>query len=257
MDKKLIISFAIFLFSLACSGFLFLQPVFGTDSKVIKVDISKQKIELWEENDLIKEYDISSGATGSPTPTGNFKIYNKEPMTFSERYDCWLPFWLAFTPDSKYGFHELPICLVSNEAERKGMDSLGENSSNGCVRMGIGDAQDLYQWAEIGTKVIIFREEEEEAENNGSWCYSFKRNLWLGSRGEDVRFLQAALKEEGVFPEEQALSGWFGPVTQGAVRDFQMKYKEDILIPWGFSQGTGFVGLTTKSKLNLIYDCQK
>jgi hypothetical protein len=33
---------------------------------------------------------------------------------------------------------------------------------------------------------------------------------------------------------------------------FQEKYKKEILSPWGLEKGTGFVGRTTREKLNQI-----
>ncbi len=82
-------------------------------------------------------------------------------------------------------------------------------------------------------------------------CEGFLRNLRMGMSGEDVKCLQKILKEEEVYPEGK-ITGYFGPLTFNAVIRFQEKYKDEILAPWGLKKGTGFVGETTRKKLNQI-----
>jgi len=59
------------------------------------------------------------------------------------------------------------------------------------------------------------------------------------------------LTDSGIGSPGQETS-FFGPLTKAAVIRFQEKYAESILSPWGFASGTGFVGRTTKQKLNSI-----
>ncbi len=88
-----------------------------------------------------------------------------------------------------------------------------------------------------------------------SWCHDFLIDLKYQQAGEDIKALQAALRKEGLFRE--APTGYFGPITLQSVKLFQEKYFNDILAPWGFKKGTGFVGYTTRMKLNQIYGCEK
>jgi len=45
-------------------------------------------------------------------------------------------------------------------------------------------------------------------------------------------------------------TNYFGPLTYKTVIKFQEKYTKDVLLPWGFKKGTGYVGKTTLLKIN-------
>lgn len=82
--------------------------------------------------------------------------------------------------------------------------------------------------------------------------FEFKSDLKLNSKGTEVQELQRCLaKFPDVYPEGE-ISGYFGRKTEEAVKKFQEKYGEEILKPWGFSQGTGLVSKTTRQKLNEV-----
>ena len=66
------------------------------------------------------------------------------------------------------------------------------------------------------------------------------RNLYVGSAGDDVRWLQDFLVKEGVYPEAR-ITGYFGSLTRSAVVQFQQKY--------GIFPQIGYVGLKTRSKI--------
>lgn len=70
----------------------------------------------------------------------------------------------------------------------------------------------------------------------------FVSNLRLGSRGEEVRMLQAKLRELGYFTYPTD-TGSFGPATRAALREFQKDQ--------GLSQ-VGFVGPGTRAALNSL-----
>ena len=81
---------------------------------------------------------------------------------------------------------------------------------------------------------------------------TFESRLEKGSEGDEVELLQKCLSR---FPEiypEGEVSGTFGSKTEEAVIRFQELYKEEILDPWEFTEGTGIVSKTTGSKLNEI-----
>lgn len=80
--------------------------------------------------------------------------------------------------------------------------------------------------------------------------FQFKSDLKKGSQGSQVRELQKCLaKDPDVYPEGET-SGVFGEATKRAVIRFQEKYREEILNPSGFKEGTGLVSKATRAKLN-------
>jgi hypothetical protein len=85
-------------------------------------------------------------------------------------------------------------------------------------------------------------------------CQKIERNLYYGLMNDpEVRCLQQFLKSQGpeIYPEG-LVTGNFLNLTKSAVIRFQEKYKEEILKPLGLEFGTGFVGPSTRSKINQL-----
>ncbi|MDO8564971.1 MAG: hypothetical protein Q7R88_03180 [bacterium] len=80
-------------------------------------------------------------------------------------------------------------------------------------------------------------------------------SLGLGrdNNPEQVLRLQVFLKT--VAGIDTPVTGIFDAQTEAAVRIFQARYPADILAPWGLTEPTGFVGVTTKRKINELLGC--
>jgi len=114
---------------------------------------------------------------------------------------------------------------------------------------------------DLMAQIVALQAQLTEAEGGtavtGCTITSFDRALKVGMSGDDVKCLQIVLNTAS--DTQVASSGvgspgnetsYFGPLTQGGVIKFQEKYASDILASWGLTSGTGFVGSTTRAKLN-------
>lgn len=119
--------------------------------KKLQVKLGKTQRLYYYLGDLeLGSFPISAGKASTPTPTGSFKILNKYPKAWSS-YGLWMPYWLGLG-NGRFGFHELPIWP---NGYREGANHLGIPVSHGCIRLGIGPAEFLYNWVDIATPVEI------------------------------------------------------------------------------------------------------
>jgi ABC-type transport system substrate-binding protein len=82
--------------------------------------------------------------------------------------------------------------------------------------------------------------------------FKFERTLVVGSQGNEVTELQKCLAKDSEIYPDGTVSGYFGSKTKEAIINFQEKYKEDVLEPFGLTSGTGSVRGKTREKLNEI-----
>ncbi len=122
-------------------------------NKSIYIDLSHQKLEQRLDGVSIGTYIVSTGKPGMPTPVGSFKVLNKTLRAWSKSAKLWMPYWMAFSGRG-HGIHELPEWPGG---KKEGANHLGRPVSHGCVRLGVGPAKTMYDWAPIGTPVIIER----------------------------------------------------------------------------------------------------
>ena len=128
------------------------EPVY-TGSKYILVDISEQHLYAYEGDALVYSFVASTGMNNA-TRTGHFSVLNKIPNAYGATWDIWMPNWLGiyWSGTLQNGIHALPI--MSNGA-RLWSGYLGTPISYGCVVLGVNEAEQLYNWADIGTPVVI------------------------------------------------------------------------------------------------------
>ncbi len=86
---------------------------------------------------------------------------------------------------------------------------------------------------------------------------AFTANLKPGFIGNKAKQLQIFLNSDSDTRLAESGLGspgketnFFGSLTKAAVIKFQEKYSKYILAPWNLTKGTGFVGRTTKAKIN-------
>lgn len=122
-------------------------------TKSFRVDVgAAQTLSYYLDDIKLGSFKVSSGKSSTPTPLGTFKVINKHPKAWSP-FGLWMPYWVGLGT-GRFGFHELPMWP---SGYREGENHLGIPVSAGCIRLGIGPAQFIYDFAEIGMLVEIVR----------------------------------------------------------------------------------------------------
>ncbi len=117
------------------------------EGKVIAVDLTKLHEYLYENGELVYSAKISPGINNW-TPTGTFKIYaktKKQKMSGPGYYLPNVPNILWFKGD--YSIHGVYWHNDFGIRPR----------SHGCVGQSLEDAEWVYDWAEVGTPVVIYK----------------------------------------------------------------------------------------------------
>lgn len=119
--------------------------------KRIAITLATQTLKYYLGPKEIGSFPVSSGKASTPTPVGTFAIQDKKPRAWSAHAHLYMPWWMPFI-GTQFGIHELPEWP---NGVKEGQGHLGTPVSGGCVRLGIGPAKTLYDWAEVGTEVDI------------------------------------------------------------------------------------------------------
>lgn len=129
-------------------------------AQYIEIDISQQKLFTFKNGNIVKTYRVSTGKD-YPTPVGSFKILNKTGLGFSSIYNVWMPYWMGFEFSKElhayFGIHELPYFYSGRNKIQRPREFIGAPNTGGCVALDIGDAKEVYQFADIGTPVVIYQ----------------------------------------------------------------------------------------------------
>jgi len=114
-------------------------------SKMIDVDLTAQRVTLYDNDQQVKSIVCSSGSMATPSLTGTYAVYAKADKV-DMRGEGYLapnvPWVLMFNGD--YTIHG-----------NYWATSFGTPTSHGCVGLPLPDAEYLYNWTPIGTIVAI------------------------------------------------------------------------------------------------------
>ncbi|MFH1668106.1 MAG: Ser-Thr-rich GPI-anchored membrane family protein [Candidatus Komeilibacteria bacterium] len=133
---------------------------------------------------------------------------------------------------------------------------------------------------QLMAQILVLQEQIKEAQGTPSvaWCHTFNTNLRIGDGGmdggsrsadnidNDITALIKALSKENFLDYDQVVQSgtagssiratYFSETVASAVVGFQEEYKDEVLTPWKLVRGTGYVGSSTRTKLNQLYGCE-
>jgi LysM repeat protein len=123
-------------------------------AKRILVDLSEQHLYAYQGDTLVYSFVASTGMWKSPTQTGTFSVLNKLPNAYASTWGLQMPYWMGiyWSGGLQNGIHALPI--LSN-GQQLWAGYLGTPISYGCIVLGTYEARLLYEWADVGTTVVV------------------------------------------------------------------------------------------------------
>jgi lipoprotein-anchoring transpeptidase ErfK/SrfK len=147
------------------------MPKLPLQNKRIVVDLDRQMLYAYENNQLVFSWAISSGQDNAPTSPGIYQILNHNETAYgSSSTLCdaaglvcgqWEMSWFMgiyeVQPGLVNGFHG--AVLLPNGNYLGGEYNVGAPYTFGCVMSQDSNAKLLYDWAEVGTVVEIISSE--------------------------------------------------------------------------------------------------
>lgn len=124
--------------------------------KLITIDLSEQNMYVTLGDYLVRKFRVSSGLPSKPTPVGNFSILLKQEVRIGSKPPHFIMPKFQMFKAGGFGLHALPSLandrgIFWTEAKR----DIGRPVSHGCVRVLSDEAAWLFEFTDIGTKVII------------------------------------------------------------------------------------------------------
>lgn len=132
-----------------------LLPLPVIPNKRIVVDISSQRMTVYENGEVRNTYVVSTGIASSPTMAGVFQVQTHEINAYATNWDLYMPHFMGIYeawPGFMNGIHGLPLL---SSGTRLWASTLGAPASYGCIILDLGAAEDLYYWAEDGVVIEI------------------------------------------------------------------------------------------------------
>lgn len=123
-------------------------PEIAQEGRVIVANLEQMKVWTYENGSPIKEYTIlSKGKPGSAweTPTGSYDVVYKAQNHLSSIGGVYMPYSMQFF--GNFFIHGWPYYVNGTPVP--------EGYSGGCIRMADADAQELFEFAEVGTPLVI------------------------------------------------------------------------------------------------------
>lgn len=122
--------------------------------KMLEVDLVSKQMWAYEKGQLVNSWPISAGAPETPTPIGQFKIYSKLRVQDMRGFNA--DGTRYFQPNVKWVNYFLPGGYAVHGNYWRPLSWFGaRNSSHGCVSLPDNQAKWVYEWAPIGTTVIV------------------------------------------------------------------------------------------------------
>ena len=132
----------------------------GNSGSGRRVVYSKPRQRVWtveEDGTVSKTHLVSGRLTWNQPLPGTYKVFSRSMYTCNIKNPaiCWrymVRFAIGGDEGDNIGFHEIP---KKNGVPVQSVSQLGTPLSGGCVRQSTPDAIYMWNWAPVGTKVVV------------------------------------------------------------------------------------------------------
>lgn len=116
--------------------------------------VTAQRVWLVNDDGSLLGTWLVSGRAGEPNP-GSYAVFSRSRHARAQRPGITMEFMVRFarTPGLPIGFHAIPV--NRRGAQIQSIEQLGSFQSLGCVRQRYEDAAVMWDFAQIGTPVIV------------------------------------------------------------------------------------------------------
>lgn len=128
----------------------------ATTKKEIQVFLERQILVALEDGEEVYSFDVVTGREEKETTVGRYKIFRKHKKYTSKAYGSEMPYTMFFTEDGK-AIHGTQMATLRSYLHSYLTESVG---SAGCVGLTDDNAKALFDWAPVGTVVVVISEDE-------------------------------------------------------------------------------------------------
>jgi len=132
-------------------GFISKEYTRTLEDVFVIVDLSEQKLYLYNDNELVLSTPVTTGKNSSPTREGRFEIYAKQKDRYltGDGYRSFVSYWMPF--DGGIGLHD------ASWRKNFGGEIYKKSGSHGCVNMPPSITDDIFEQVSVGTDVLVHK----------------------------------------------------------------------------------------------------
>jgi lipoprotein-anchoring transpeptidase ErfK/SrfK len=125
----------------------------GTGRRIVFAMADQRVWLVGDDDDVERTYLVSGSLTDNLHP-GTYSVYSKSEAAVGIDESGTMKYMVRFAhgPNAAIGFHDIPVL---DGAKVQTVDQLGTPQSHGCIRQLRADAKALWDFAPVGTTVVV------------------------------------------------------------------------------------------------------